>query len=1155
VSGCGCGQPVIFNNPAATQRLDVETVLLCDVLADGTVAGVALVEPVYDQATGARLATRVVDPVTGAEYVPQGVLQECPANSTCPDCQTIPLCDVTPGPNEWAMVPDNGGLSPTLANGITVTWTRNIAAGAVYPDPNMISWVPNGSTLTSTLSTSKVAQVRIGVSLDANQQLTLPPGTQIRSLSAHHTYDPETRVLTADGTSTIAGDESGTGDSDGFLTHIYIPRVATSVQFTVARVGARVGFDNIEAAPADPYPFLRTICRTCNGETTVTDTETDGTTPYTVLGTAGACTGPTAREKGCASPTTPVTSVGLCLADGTPIAVTVIRDCDGAVSSEGWLNLATGAWTAGTVPAGTVACGDSTSIQVSGTFCDVNAAGEVVGLVLVEYTYDDTGAISSVRLVDAVTGDTYTPTGTVTVCPAGVAQPEQDAVILCHTAPDGTTTTFLRDYRRDENGAITGHSDYTLDGAPYVPPAGTIGVCQPRACQDCETLLLCDSGAGAPATITGTAASGTLPNGISWTAKNAGPVGEGTAMPPKVTNGDGAWWGLHSFPNVADAPTRFTLSRPSIVEFSVYLIGSSTNPPSNQAQLPAGLDVVQMPDGYSYDAASGLLTRVPPATADPCSYVTDPQVENLPRFRTRDEVTTFVTQPGKGSRIAACTTFFTYYAGAVTVIPSGQFLRRICRDCTGQVTGVTDTELDGVTPYTVRGTAGQCTQEPPCNQTVMGECVYSLPDRPFGFDPNSTAYPGCWLATATNPSWVFGDRVTAWEGTYQSDTGTVSAFGAIDWTAFTPAIPLHPTQSATNYVGTATIGGVTVTLRSLAGNGIARNADNTKLQVDQGDRFRIEFSKPIRLTLTTVGFGDPPTPSNERFCGVVTETVPWRAVKLADCQGRITVVDADTRASLPANAVLTCGNDGCCQPVQVCIQQIPVQTREFISNEQHRNDNSVDPVWKWTPDLNAASPVWYDMYQYQFSADWTVTDSDTARPAWWVSPHPDGRSAQSSPPRPNEGPSLLNTHWYPRAFFDLPDNADPATIKVQATVFNADQAGRAFRLNDGAWQTLPATATHNGVTYTFGPDAIPGAKAGRNALYLDVEETVGGGAGLMVHLKVFYQVIPETRSWTRMVCCDNSIYYLDEDGQRQDSVPDGWRVAPCFLPPSSANFG
>jgi hypothetical protein len=204
--------------------------------------------------------------------------------------------------------------------------------------------------------------------------------------------------------------------------------------------------------------------------TRITDPATG--TDYTPVGEIRVC----AASPDCESPTTPVTSVGLCLADGTPIAVTVTRDCTGAVTSEGWLNLVTGAWSAGAVPAGTVACGDSRSIQVSGTFCDIDGAGEVVGLVLVEYTYDTDGAIAAVRLVDAVTGDTYTPTGTVTVCPAGVEQPERDLLQLCDTATDGAITPFVRDYARDENGQITGHTDYDLDGAPYTP-TGTVGVC------------------------------------------------------------------------------------------------------------------------------------------------------------------------------------------------------------------------------------------------------------------------------------------------------------------------------------------------------------------------------------------------------------------------------------------------------------------------------------------------------------------------------------------------------------------------------------------------------------------------------------------------------------------------------------------------------
>ncbi|MFC8882984.1 hypothetical protein ACFT54_10210 [Streptomyces cinereoruber] len=1224
MSGCGCGQPVIISGTQAPARVDVETVIMCDVLADGTVAGTALVEPVYDTNTGERIATRTVDPATGDLYTVQGTLQQCDP-PPCLTCETLTLCD---------QVPD------------------------------------------------------------------------------------------------------------------------------------------------DSVRFLRTLCRNCQGQVvSTTDTTLDGTTAYVVQGTVASCD----DEPGCASPTTPVTTVGLCLPDGTPIAVTVVRDCDGAVIQEGWINLSSGVFSAGAPPVGTTACGDSQSVQVSGTFCDIDdTTGDVLGLVLIEYSYAADGTIASVRLVDAVTGDTYTPTGTVTTCPVGVEQPEQDIVQLCDVATDGTTTPFIRDYRRDEVGAIAGHSDYTLGGAAYTPtgtvgtcgalscetlplcdsspvplvlgatslddpspwrtltcpscaaadnstlagglqalfdggsvtfpltptssatgshhwaagaltmsgcscpdaevtlsisadflnngpanqqgggtgmflydgdtlvgsdgtlatagtsdtltvtgtvplasiqagnvvllfqveggqqgsqktwtvsgfgieattdcgqtflrtvcrdetgtvvsqtdtldgvtaytPVGDVGQCQAATCtedcRDCETLLLCDDGGNDPATIrTSGVPSGTLSNGVDWSARGTAP------LPATYSNPDGAWWGIAVFPNSVFPNSTWTFARPVTVEFSVYIRHwAGGGALDNTAQLPAGLEPVSLPDGYAYDPGTGILTATGATGDDPCSYLTDPQVANSARFRTPNPVTS-VTAQYRGARIANCGVFGNYKIGAFEVTPAGQFLRTICRACDGSVSSVLDTELDGKTAYMPLGAVGACQEPaPPCDTSVLSQCTYHLPDTNAGFDLVPASFPGCWLGTATNPSYRYGDRVTSWEGTYQSSTGTVSGLGfvaagvPVNFSAFTPALPANPTQSPTDYVGTATVGGVTITLRALAGNGIMTSS-TTQLMLNPGDRVGIEFSEPVELAVITSAFADPPTPHNERLCGVVAATVPWDAVKVADCEGVITTVDAATRQPLPATATVTC-LDGCCQPVQVCIEQDPTQEIEFISNEARRNDNTVDPVWKWTTDLNAANPPWYDMYQRQYSAAWSVVDSDTARPAGWVSPHPDGTSAQSSPARPNEGPSLLNAHWYPRAFFDLPDNADPATIRVQATVFNADQIGRAFRLNTGAWQTLPATATHNGTTYTFGPDVIPGAQAGRNYLYLDVEETVGGGAGLMVHLKVFYDVVPEVRSWTRMVCCDDSVYYLDEDGTRQDTVPDGWHVAPCGGTSSSSS--
>ncbi|MGW5925240.1 hypothetical protein ACWF2L_03200 [Streptomyces anulatus] len=1460
-------------------RVDVETVLLCDVLPDGTVAGVALVEPIYDTNTGARVATRTVDPATGTDYAPAGTLQACAPDGCTATTTALVLCD---------------------------------AAG------------------------------------------------------------------------------------DGTVAH-----------------------------------FVRTSTYDCEGQLLGTlDRDLDGAT-YTPAGTVGAC--PVAPA--CESPTTPTATIGLCLPDGTPIAVTVVRDCQGAVTSEGWIDLRTGTFSAGAPPVGTVACGDSQSVQVSGTFCDIDGTGDVVGLVLIEYSYAADGTIASVRLVDATTGATYTPVGEVTTCPAGVEQPEQDVVQLCDIAADGTSTPFIRDYRRNEVGAIVGHSDYTLGGTAYTP-AGTVGTCgtlacetlqlcdsspapvelgatalddpghwrdlicpacppadnptlaaglqalfdggsvtfpltptssttgshhwaagaltavgcscpdalvtltvsadffnngpasqqgggtgiflydgdtlldtdgtlaaagtsdtltlsgtvplasiqtgslvllfqveggqqgsqktwtvsdfsveattdcgrsflrtvcrdssgsvvsetdtldgtaaytpvgdvQPcsgpesdcesineepcastvevlrlcdlnpdvtpdtegrrcavpflrhlvhdcsgalaetrdtamdgvtpytpvavvdcgtggvpaqtelvwpqtgitedpagvsrqdfiytvtnpetgdvaevrlhasslaggscgayvptapvfnnptvytlaldaaaqemtvfrldladfdtfegatqitpppsrvegdvtwnggstvtantnnvtaylywdnppaqisyrhgntggglacssvafqgltlkaegccgcstsPACQACETLVLCD-GAGDTATITGSAASGTLSNGVTWTATGA--TSTGPAQPPTTNNGDGAWWGLHSFPHTADAPTTWTFSRPSVVEFSVYLHYNATTPALNTAQLPTGLEAVHLPEGYSYSPATGVLTRTSdPAPGDPCTYSTDPQVETSARFRTTGPVTTIRTAPAPTSRIALCGRFFTYWVGALAVSPGMSFLRTICRDCDGAVTSATDTLLDGETPYTPTGTVGACLEEPPCNKSVLSECIYRLPDTATGFDTGSAAFPGCWLGTATNPTYAYGNRVTSWEGTYQSSTGTASQIGftspdlgGVPFTAFTPAIPVAPTQTASGYQGTAVLNGITVTLTATAGNGLS--LVGSALSLTPGDRVRLDFSDPVRLTVTTSAFADPPTPHNERLCGVVAETVPWQAVKLADCEGAITVVDQDTREALPANATLACD---CCEPVQVCISATDTETIEFISNEAQVYNNTLDTVWTWTNtgDANgpAAGATWYQMYRSRYTfapAAWSVVDSAPARKAGWISPHPNGATATTG--APGEGPTLSGTpaapmRWWAKAAFSLPSAADPNSIRVKITVLNADQVASRFRLNSGAWTSLPASATYNGTPYTFGPGVVAGAQPGTNTLFFEVLETVpndpGNGAGVMAHVIVTYDVPGlGQRSWTRMVCCDGSVHYVDEHGDRQDELPPSSSVVPC----------
>lgn len=1140
MSGC-CGQgPVIVSGTQAPARVDVETVLLCDVLPDGTIAGLALVEPIYDTNTGARVGTRTVDPTTGATYTPQGTLGLCsPPEGCARQISTVQRCDDTNGDGEadaeytevWSLDPCNGGAPELLG----------IFADSDYATP----YTP-------------VAPVDC---LEPPSDTPVVLGTVCYDRGAGATGTAAVLKCAACGAPAVTYLDVETGAVVAPAAIIPCPAADTS-SLLLCDV----------ATDGTSTPFLRYY--TSDGTTTTfADTQLDGTTAYTPAGTVGACL----PANDCESPTTPTATIGLCLADGTPIAVTVIRDCEGTVASEGWINLLTGAYSAGAPPVGTVACGETQSIQLSGTFCDVDTNGDVVGLVLIEYSYAPDGSIDTVRLVDAVTGTTYPPTGTITVCPAGVEQPDQDLLLLCDVAPDGTSTPFVRDYRRDETGAIVGHSDYTPDGAAYAP-TGTVGVCGPDTCTNTTSVLLCDAPADSTVTVTPT-----ITDGI------AADVGQ--AQFQNLPGPYSSLWSGGSLVYPAD-PGPAQQHRIAVGQFLANPAGCD----GASGNLTVSVRVTQNGPGTGqlWDGALRLFRGTTLLGDAPVALYAPPgHVQTL-------TLTTPVTAADLAAgdiRVALALETFHGTAKAWTadqfsatvelegcdVTAATQFLRNVVTDCeTGAVVSTTDTTLDGA-PYMVTGDVAQC--QPVTPSTDCRDCETLLLCDEGGNDPATIRSAGASSGTLSNGvSWssrgtqplpsTYGNADGAWWGlasfpnpVFPNSTWTLSRPATVEFSVY-----IRYFAGGTGNDNTAQLpAGLEVV--SLP-DGFAYDPVTGILTAtgDTGDDPCAYLTDPQVATSARFRTPNPVTSVSAQYlgqrianCGVfgnykigaVQVTPPGQFLRTIcrDCGGAVSsVLDTEldgTTAYTPLGTVGVCQPpaepepEPCCQPVQVCIEQDATQEVEFISNEAHRNDNTVDPVWQWTTDLNAANPPWYDMYQRQYSAAWSVVDSDTARPAWWVSPHPGGASDQSSPALPNEGPSLLNTHWYPRAYFDLPDNADPATIKVQATVFNADQIGRAFRLNSGAWQTLPPTATHNGTTYTFGPDTIPGAQAGRNYLYLDVEETVGGGAGLMVHLKVTYEVIPEVRSWTRMICCDNTVYYLDEDGQRQDTVPDGWHLAPC----------
>lgn len=285
--------------------------------------------------------------------------------------------------------------------------------------------------------------------------------------------------------------------ADGTATLVLTYQADPSTPYTpVSPVECQYGCPETETVQLcdDAGPFLRRYTW-LNGTATFEDFNLDGVTAHVVTGTVRTCSGNSSPEVPCEAATTPAATLGLCLPDGTPLAVLITRDCAGTVTQDGWLNLATGAYTSGPPPAGAMACGDSRAFELAGLLCDVApASGDVLGLVLVEYEYNPDGSLASVRLVDPATGNTYALQGELRHCPAGSGAdlPDQDLAVLCDTAADGTTTAFVRDYRRDPaSGQVTGHTDYTLDGQPYTP-AGTVGICSPDTeTADVESWPLC----------------------------------------------------------------------------------------------------------------------------------------------------------------------------------------------------------------------------------------------------------------------------------------------------------------------------------------------------------------------------------------------------------------------------------------------------------------------------------------------------------------------------------------------------------------------------------------------------------------------------------------------------------------------------------------
>jgi hypothetical protein len=488
-------------------------------------------------------------------------------------------------------------------------------------------------------------------------------------------------------------------------------------------------------------PFLRRYTF-LNGTASYEDVALDGQTPHVVTGTVGACAGDGGTSTPCTEQTTPAATLGLCLADGTPIAVVITRDCaTSTVTQDGWINLTTGTYSAGAPPTGVQACGDSRAFELAGLLCDVApATGDVLGLVLVEYEYNPDGSLGSVRLVDPGTGNTYTLQGELRYCPNGTAAAtaDLDLTVLCDVQPDGTAGAFLRDYWRDPvTGQITGHTDYALDGTPYTP-TGTVGTCQPsetEPCRNSSTLLLCDlpsGGTPAPAVVD-TNPTPYYPYGTGAPVAGAQTLWDGGTLdlPAGTSPQPGTLGRVNSLAATIQAPRPACDTGTAHVTVSVNILQQG---PDNGCAQTGHLRLF---NGTTQTALVLLPVNTPAGWFGTLTVEADVPAADLAAGNIAvalaldaydDSPVGCAPSPRRtGWQLSAFTASTTYDQSGC----APQFLRNVITDCeTGAVTEVVDTTLDGQ-PYTVTGEPGQCSAaggaaccpETPCTaQSVIEAC-------------------------------------------------------------------------------------------------------------------------------------------------------------------------------------------------------------------------------------------------------------------------------------------------------------------------------------------------------------------------------------------------------------------------------------------------
>ena len=294
--------------PGAGEMSDVELNYLCviDTVTGNSIQPI-IQEILYDSA-GERISTRIVDRVDGSPVALPGgtTIGVCPEEEVCVDCETIVACDTFVGAGERDIVatpipfaeiptvsPTYGNQAPMTAADETKLWS---GATAIIPAPAIPTTGQMHVSSGAVLSTTEAISGDVDVSVQLAYLRTGPTGGR-GNTGGIFLFNGDDQIATA-----FYPSGTPVGAEGELVLAVTVPAAdllagnITVVSVSeICHTGNTGGWElsifvSLLGGTLETQKFLRTICRSCDGEVvSVQDAEVDGITEYAAQGEVTIC--------------------------------------------------------------------------------------------------------------------------------------------------------------------------------------------------------------------------------------------------------------------------------------------------------------------------------------------------------------------------------------------------------------------------------------------------------------------------------------------------------------------------------------------------------------------------------------------------------------------------------------------------------------------------------------------------------------------------------------------------------------------------------------------------------------------------------------------------------------------------------------------------